>query len=85
MNWDQIEGNWKQVKGKITEQWGKLTDDHLDKISGKREQLVGKVQECYGIQKDEAERQVKEWESQNHDVFAETAAAVKEHVGISRQ
>ena len=85
MNWDQIEGNWKQAKGKIKEQWGKLTDDHLENISGKRDQLVGKVQECYGIKQDEAERQVKDWETRNRDVFAETSAEVKKHVGIAKQ
>ena len=85
MNWDRIEGNWQQVKGKIKAQWGKLTDDHLDTISGKRDHLVGKVQECYGIQKDEADRQVSDWEGRNHDVFAETAAEVQKHVGIARQ
>jgi len=85
MNWDRIEGNWQQVKGKIKAQWGKLTDDHLETISGKREQLVGKVQECYGVHQDEAERQVGDWESRNHDVFAETAAEVQKHVGIARQ
>ncbi len=69
MNWDRIEGNWKQAKGKVQEQWGKLADDHLDKIAGKREQLVGKIQESYGIAKDEAERQVKDWETKNKDMF----------------
>ena len=77
MNWDRVEGNWKQVKGKVKEQWGKLTDDHLDIIAGKRDQLVGKIQENYGVAKDAAEHQVKEWEDRNQDVFAETAAAVK--------
>jgi uncharacterized protein YjbJ (UPF0337 family) len=38
--------------------WGKLTDDQFDVIAGKREQLVGHVQEQYGIDKDEAEKQV---------------------------
>jgi uncharacterized protein YjbJ (UPF0337 family) len=85
MNWERIEGNWQQVKGRIKAQWGKLTDDHLVTISGKREHLVAKVQECYGIHKDEAERQVGDWESRNHDVFAETAAEVQKHVGIARQ
>ena len=85
MNWDRIEGNWQQVKGRIKAQWDKLTDDHLETISGKREHLVGKVQECYGIHQDEAERQVSDWESRNHDVFAETAAEVQKHVGIARQ
>ena len=63
MNWDRIEGNWKQIKGKAQEQWGELTDDDLDVVAGKREQLVGKVQESYGIARDEAERQVAEWET----------------------
>jgi uncharacterized protein YjbJ (UPF0337 family) len=53
--------NWKQVTGKAKEQWGKLTDDDLTVINGKQDQLVGRVQERYGIAKDEAERQVKEW------------------------
>jgi uncharacterized protein YjbJ (UPF0337 family) len=61
MNWDRVEGNWKQVTGKAKEKWGKLTDDDLTVINGKQDQLVGRVQERYGIAKDEAERQVKEW------------------------
>jgi len=63
MNWDRIEGNWKQLKGNVKEKWGKLTDDELDVIAGKREQLAGRIQEAYGISKDEAEKQISEWES----------------------
>jgi uncharacterized protein YjbJ (UPF0337 family) len=63
MNWDQVQGNWKQFRGKVKEQWGKLTDDQLDVIGGKRDQLVGKLQESYGIGKDEAERQIGNFES----------------------
>ena len=62
MNWDRIEGNWKQLKGKVLEQWGKLTDDDFDVVDGKREQLAGKIQERYGIARNEAERQVSQWE-----------------------
>jgi len=68
MNWDQIEGNWKQVQGKLKEQWGKLTDDDLAKIAGDRDQLVGKIQSTYGIGKDEAEKQLKNWESKLPDM-----------------
>lgn len=63
MNWDRIEGNWKQFTGKVREKWGELTDDDFDKIAGKRDQLVGKIQTRYGIAKDEAEKQVKDFES----------------------
>ena len=71
MNWDRIEGNWKQVKGRAKEQWGKLTDDQLDVIAGKRDQLLGKIQEAYGIGKDEAERQVRQFEERD-DTMPET-------------
>ena len=67
MNEDRIEGNWKQFKGKVKEQWGKLTDDDLDVIAGKRDQLVGRLQERAGIARDEAEKQVKDWEGRNPD------------------
>ncbi len=74
MNWDRIEGNWKQVKGKVKEQWAKLSDDDIAFINGKRDQLAGKVQERYGIAKDEAERQVSDWErNARDDWFAETS------------
>ena len=69
MNWDRIEGNWKQAKGKVVEQWGKLTDDDLDVVAGRREQLAGKIQERYGCAKEEAERQVTDWERRVGDNF----------------
>ena len=65
MNWDRVEGHWKQFKGKVKEQWGKLTDDQLDIIGGKREQLAGRVQEVYGLSRDEAERQVRDFETRH--------------------
>lgn len=67
MNWDRVEGNWKQLKGSVKARWGKLTDDDFDVIAGKREQLAGKIQERYGIEKDEAERQLNDWERQQRD------------------
>ncbi|WDZ97145.1 CsbD family protein [Herbaspirillum sp. WKF16] len=67
MNWDIVEGNWKQFKGKAKEQWGKLTDDDLDVIAGKRDQLAGRIQEAYGVNKDEAEKQIRDFEKRNED------------------
>ena len=32
---------------------------------GQRDELVGKIQEAYGISRDEADRQVKDWEKLN--------------------
>jgi uncharacterized protein YjbJ (UPF0337 family) len=63
MNWEQIRGQWKQLKGKLKMKWGKLTDDDLDFIAGQKDVLVGKIQERYGLKKEEALRQVEEWNS----------------------
>ena len=65
MNWDIVEGNWKQFKGAVKTQWGKLTDDHLDVIAGKRDALAGRIQEIYGVTREEAEQQIKDFEERN--------------------
>jgi uncharacterized protein YjbJ (UPF0337 family) len=67
MNWEQVQGNWKQFAGKAREKWGKLTDSDFEKIAGKRDQLVGRIQESYGIAKEDAERQVREFEKSADD------------------
>ena len=66
MNPDIIKGKWAQIRGKLKEKWGKLTDDDVNQAQGHYDYLVGKVQERYGIAKDKAEAQVKEFESTLH-------------------
>lgn len=63
MNEDRIKGQWKQLTGKIQAKWGDLTNDDLDVAEGNAEYLAGKIQERYGITKDEAEKQVREFDS----------------------
>ena len=65
MNRDIAKGNFTQLKGKIKEQWGKLTDDEIGELEGKSEILAGKLQERYGLNKEDAERQVKEFRTRN--------------------
>lgn len=67
MNWDQVEGKWKQMKGEAKTRWGKLTDDDLDTVAGQRDKLVGSVQERYGIAKDQAQREVDDWNTSLRD------------------
>lgn len=62
MNTDIIKGKWTQLKGKTKAQWGKLTDDDLDYAEGNAQYLAGRVQERYGIEKDAAEKQVRDYE-----------------------
>ena len=66
MNWDQVEGKWKQLSGRVRQQWGKLTDDDLELVKGHRDELIGRIQERYGITKEEADRQVRDWQGSLH-------------------
>jgi uncharacterized protein YjbJ (UPF0337 family) len=67
MNWDRIEGQWKNLTGHAKEQWGKLTDDDIEVVAGRRDQLAGKIQERYGVAKDDAEKQIAEWQRKASD------------------
>ena len=62
MNQDIIKGKWSQLSGKLKEKWGKLTDDDVNRLDGHRDYLVGRLQERYGIAREKADVQVKEFE-----------------------
>lgn len=62
MNEDKIKGQWKQLAGRLKQKWGKLTDDDLRVAEGSSEYLAGKLQERYGIAKDEAQKQIKDFD-----------------------
>ncbi|MDF1819481.1 MAG: CsbD family protein [Immundisolibacteraceae bacterium] len=61
MDNEKLKGNWNIVKGKVKEQWGKLTDDDIDRVGGQFDQLVGEIQKRYGITREEAEREIRDW------------------------
>jgi uncharacterized protein YjbJ (UPF0337 family) len=66
MNEDRIAGQWKQLAGRIKEKWGKLTEDDLKRAEGTSEYLAGKIQERYGIARDVADKQVREFHRSLH-------------------
>jgi uncharacterized protein YjbJ (UPF0337 family) len=72
LNWDRIEGHWEHFKGDVKRRWGKLTDAQLDAIAGKREQLAGQIQETYGVTKDEAGKQLYDWQKEQKDLGSPT-------------
>lgn len=41
--------------------WGKLMNDELAAIAGKHEELVGRMQEKYGLAKEVADQQIKDF------------------------
>ena len=61
-NQETMKGKWNQLKGEARQQWGKLTDDDIERIAGDKDKLVGKLQERYGYEKEEAKKEVDEWE-----------------------
>jgi uncharacterized protein YjbJ (UPF0337 family) len=67
VNRDRLEGKWKQLSGSVRERWGRLANDRLSVVAGKHDQLAGRYQEQYGINKEENERQLKEFLRRNRD------------------
>ncbi len=63
MNEDILKGKWKQLKGSLREKWGKLTDSDYEQIAGNKDKLIGRLQERYGYGREEAEREVRDFES----------------------
>lgn len=63
MNKDTLKGNWKQLKGQARQQWGKLTDDDVERVEGDWDEMVGLIQERYGKSREEAERELEDWDN----------------------
>jgi uncharacterized protein YjbJ (UPF0337 family) len=62
MNSDLLKGKWRQLQGALRKRWGKLTDDDVSIIAGQRDQLIGRIQERYGVAREEAQKQVNDWQ-----------------------
>lgn len=78
MSWDDIETNWKQLKASVRQKWDKLTDDDVDDIGGKRDALSGKIQNTYGVTKEDAHKQVSDWETMLTNIAKPDARVTKE-------
>lgn len=63
MDIHEIKGKWAQIKGAVKAQWGKLTDDDIAQIEGDAEKLMGKLEERYGVAREEAKKQLREWKA----------------------
>jgi len=59
---DIIKAKWARLAGKLKEKWPRLTTDDIAQLEGHREYLIGRLRERYGIAKEKAEMQVKEFE-----------------------
>lgn len=73
MNWSNIESGWKDYQGNAGQQWSKLTDEQVADTMGKREELSSRVQEAYAVSKEEAERQISDWQAKQVEKQAPSA------------
>ena len=73
MNWSSIESGWNDFKASAKQQWTKLSDDQIAGTMGKREQLSSRVQEAYSVSKEDAERQISDWQSKQVEKQAPAA------------
>jgi len=62
MNQDVIQGKWPEIRTSLHAKFGKLTAEDLGRSGVNHQYLVGKLQERYGWQKDQAEREVRDFE-----------------------
>ena len=58
---DKVKVQWNKLTGKLKTKWGRLTEKDLKVADGNSEYLSGRIQERYGLEKDEANRQVEEF------------------------
>ncbi|MDP1724328.1 MAG: CsbD family protein [Alphaproteobacteria bacterium] len=66
MNEDIFKGYWHEIKGKLRNQWGKITDDEVAQMKGSYEELHGSLQKNYGYQKEQAEKEIKDFFDKNN-------------------
>ena len=64
----RIEGHRKQLSGKDQKQWGKA-DDKQDVAASRRDQIAGKIQARYGMAREDAERQIADWQNNANDAW----------------
>lgn len=66
MDWDRISANWAHWRDRVRDRWGRLTELEITEIAGRRDQLTARIQKVYGLTREEAERQLRNWERNLH-------------------
>lgn len=61
MSTNSAQKNWPEVKGKIKAKWGKFADSDIDSFKDNMNLIAAKVEKVYGITKDKAEQEYKDF------------------------
>jgi len=73
MHWNIIESRWHEYKAAAKRQWDKLSEAQLSGTRGNRDYLLKRVQEAYTLNREEAERQISDWQARQFDRLAPAA------------
>lgn len=57
--------DFQRMKGRIKQQWARLSEDEIEQIEGDVQILASKLQEHYGWDKEEAERQARDFSTRH--------------------
>ena len=61
MSEDKAQTDWTALKGKIKTKWSKLADADVDSFKGNMHLITEKIQKTYGLTKDKAEQEYKDF------------------------
>jgi uncharacterized protein YjbJ (UPF0337 family) len=73
MDWTVIESRWHEYKAAAKQRWDKLSEAQLSGTRGNRDYLLKRVQEAYALSREEAERQLADWQQRQFDRHARAA------------
>jgi uncharacterized protein YjbJ (UPF0337 family) len=68
MKEDILKSRWTQLEAGLRRQWDRLTEDDVQDINGDREVLLGMLQEYYGLDRSQAERDLRSWLKEQNTV-----------------
>jgi uncharacterized protein YjbJ (UPF0337 family) len=63
MSTETAQKEWTELKGKIKTKWDKLVETDLEKFRGNMHLVAARVQNLYGITKDKAEQEYKDFQT----------------------
>lgn len=60
-DWQHLESNWDQLRTEVVRRWEKLTPEDLERSRGRRDHLESRLQAAYGLERDQARKEVDEF------------------------
>ena len=63
MNWTTIEQGWGRYRASAKRRWDRLSEQQIAGTQGRRDYLMSRVREAYALSREEAERQISDWQA----------------------